>query len=159
MGTAGSMVLGEILLTRVDERLIRKRVSAGFRAVDEYELVFSERAAAERALTILEDALAEFELELNPHKTSIDQLPQELDNPGIQELRTFAIRDHPVGQQSDLLHLFSRAFDLQRSHPDKNILRYAVASLRKATVRESNAPLFQELVLQAVAYEAGVWPM
>ena len=110
-------------------------------------------------LTVLEDALADFELELNPHKTSIDQLPQQLDNPGIQELRRFNVRDHPVGQQSDLLHLFSRAFDLQRLFPDKNILRYAVASLRKTAIAEVNASLLQELVLQAVAYEAGVWPM
>jgi hypothetical protein len=159
IGPAASMLLGELLLTRVDERLIRKRVSTGFRAVDDYELVFSERAAAERALTVLEDALADFELELNPHKTSIDQLPQQLDNPGIQELRRFNVRDHPVGQQSDLLHLFSRAFDLQRLFPDKNILRYAVASLRKTAIAEVNASLLQELVLQAVAYEAGVWPM
>ena len=57
--------------------------------MDDYELLFDDRSDAERALTALEDALAEFELELNPQKTEIVSLPQELENPGIQELRGF----------------------------------------------------------------------
>jgi hypothetical protein len=159
IGPAVSMLLGELILTRVDEILARRRISNGFRAVDDYELTFRDRSAAEKALTLLEDALAEFELELNPHKTCIAELPQELENPGIQELRGFRVRKHVLGQRSDLFHLFTRAFDLQRRFPDRNILRYAVALLRKTDINAKNASLLQDLVLQAVAYEAGVWPM
>jgi hypothetical protein len=159
IGPAVSLLLGELILTRVDEMLARRRISNGFRAVDDYELAFRDRAAAERALTLLEDALAEFELELNPHKTSIAELPQKFENPGIQELRGFQIRAHRLGQRSDLFHLFTRAFDLQRQFPDSHILRYAAALLRKTDIDAKNASLLQDLILQAVAYEAGVWPI
>jgi hypothetical protein len=132
---------------------------ARFRYADDYELTFSERSRAERALTLLEDALAEFELELNPVKTAIYELPQELDNPGVQELRKFEFRTRYLSERSDLLQFFTRAFDLQRKFPDKAILRYAVSRLSPATVKTANAALMQALILQAVTYESGVWPM
>src|SRR5207253_3878392 len=114
---------------------------------------------AEQALKMLEDALAELELELNPVKTAIYELPQELDNPGVQELRKFEFRPRYQAERSDLLQFFTRAFDLQRKFPDKAILRYAVSRLSPATVKTANAALMQALILQAVTYESGVWPM
>ena len=163
------MLLAEIILSQVDARLEKEGIE-GFRFIDDYELVFTERSKAERALTILEDALAEFELELNPLKTKISDLPQELDNPGIQEIRTFPRRDsnprakpaqgedlHSM-QRSDLLHLFTRAFARQGEFPDKPILRYTVSSLVGVEVSSATAELLQALILQAVMHEPGVWP-
>ena len=69
------MLLGEIILAQVDLSLVGQGIRKGFRAVDDYELLFDDRSGAERALTALEDALAEFELELNPQKTRIVALP------------------------------------------------------------------------------------
>jgi hypothetical protein len=71
IGPASSMLLGEIILAQVDLKLEAQGISSGFRAVDDYELLFEDRSDAERALTVLEDALAEFELELNPQKTEL----------------------------------------------------------------------------------------
>ena len=143
----------------MDATLKARRILRGFRYADDYELTFSERSQAERALTLLEDALAELELELNPDKTAIYELPQELDNPGIQELRKFEFRTRYLSERSDLLQFFTRAFDLQRKFTDKAILRYAVSRLSPATVKTGNAELTQALILQAVTYESGVWPM
>ena len=157
IGPAASMFLSELLLAKVDSRLKARKISDGFRYADDYELTFSERSQAERALAILEDALAEFELELNPAKTAISELPQELDNPGIQELRSFDIR--PKHERSDLMHFFTRAFTLHRQFPEKAILRYAVSRLSPGNTKLPNAELIQRLILQAVAYESGVWPM
>jgi hypothetical protein len=157
IGPMASMLISEILLARVDAKLKRRKISQGFRYADDYELTFSERSQAERALTLLEDALAELELELNPAKTAVYELPQELDNPGVQELRKFEFRT--LYERSDLLQFFTRAFDLQRKFPDKAILRYAVQRLSPDTVRPGNAALMQSLILQAVTYEPGVWPM
>ena len=99
------------------------------------------------------------ELELNPVKTSIYELPQELDNPGIQELRKFEFRTRYLAERSDLLQFFTLAFALQRKFADKAILRYAVSRLSPATAKTANAALMQALILQAVTYEPGVWPM
>jgi len=151
------MLISEILLTRVDAKLKARKILHGFRYVDDYELTFSERSQAERALTLLEDALAELELELNPAKTAIYELPQELDNPGIQELRKFDFRTRYPAERSDLLQFFTRAFELQRKFADKAILRYAVSRLSPATIKTANAALTQALILQAVTYEPGVW--
>ena len=159
IGPVGSMLISEILLARVDAKLKSRKIVRGFRYADDYELTFSERSQAERALTLLEDALAEFELELNPDKTAICELPQELDNPGIQELRKFHFRTQGQSERSDLLQFFTRAFDLQRKFPDTAILRYAVSRLSPVTVKPENAALMQSLILQAVTYEPGVWPM
>ncbi len=170
IGPVSSMLLAEIILSQVDARLEKEGIRDGFRFIDDYELVFTERSKAERALTVLEDALAEFELELNPLKTKICDLPQELDNPGIQEIRAFPRRDshHRTGihlgqdlpsiQPSDLLHLFTRAFARQREFPDKSILRYTVSSLSGVRVSSATAELLQALILQAVMHEPGVWP-
>ncbi len=156
IGTATSFFLAEILLGRVDARLRARGISNGFRFADDYELIFSERSQAERALAILEDALSEFELELNPAKTKIVELPQELDNPGIQELRGFRFRSNRA-EKSDLLHFFTRAFALHERFPETTILRYAVSKLSPKRIKRDNADLFQSLLLQAVTYEAGVW--
>jgi len=139
-----------------DARLRRRGISSGFRFADDYELVFSERSQAERALAVLEDALSEFELELNPAKTRIVELPQELENPGIQELRGFRFDSSRAGK-SDLLHFFTRAFALHAKFPETTILRYAVSTLSPTHTKRDNADLFQSLVLQAVTYEPGVW--
>ena len=133
------MLISEILLTSVDRKLKARKILHGLRYADDYELTFSERSQAERALTLLEDALAELELELNPVKTAIHELPQELDNPGVQELRRFEFRTKYGSERSDLLQFFTRAFDLQRKFPDKAILRYAVSRLSPATVKAANA--------------------
>ena len=159
IGPAASMLISEILLTSVDAKLKARKVLHGFRYADDYELTFAERSQAERALTLLEDALAELELELNPVKTGIYELPQELDNPGVQELRRFEFRTRYRSERSDLLQFFTRAFDLQRKFPDQAILRYAVSRLSSATVKAANAALMQALILQAVTYEPGVWRM
>ena len=151
--------MSEILLTRVDAKLKARKILHGFRYADDYETSFSERSQAERGLTLLEDAFAEFELELNPVKTAIYELPQEFDNPGVQELRKFEFRTRSLSERSDLLQFFTRAFDLQRKFPDKAILRYTVSRLSPATVKTANAALMQALILQAVTYESGVWPM
>lgn len=159
IGPAASMLLSELVLAKVDGRLKAQKITTGFRYADDYELSFSERSHAERALAVLEDALAEFELELNPAKTDIAELPQELDNQGIQELRRFRFRSAYQAERSDLMHFFTRAFTLHRGFKDRPILRYAVSRLPARTVKPANASLTQALILQAVAYESGVWPM
>jgi len=159
IGPASSMLLGEIILAQVDLKLEKQGISSGFRAVDDYGLLFDDRSDAERALTALEDALAEFELELNPQKTEIVSLPEGLENPGIQELRGFRVREYnQTVERSDLLHFFTRAFARQREFPDKSILRYAVAALVNRTIHAANSALLQSLVLQCVIAEPGVWP-
>jgi hypothetical protein len=99
-----------------------------------------------------------YELELNPQKTSIKELPISIEDEAIEELRTFPIRSSSQGQRFDLLHYFNRAFALARQKPERPILRYAVGRLRRLKVTKVCCQLLQELTLQAASVEPGVWP-
>ena len=153
-----SVLLAHILLGAVDKRLDRDGFAMGTRFMDDYELVFESRSDAEGALAALEEALAEYELELNPQKTGIEALPMSMEDEAIQELRAFPIRTTSQGQRFDLLHYFNRAFTLAKQKPARPILRYAVGRLRRLKMARGCCELLQELVLQAASVEPGVWP-
>ena len=76
-------------------------------------------------MAILEDALSEFELELNPSKTRVIELPQELDNPGIQELRGFA--SITLSNRHLISCIFHARIHAPRKISETTILRYAVS--------------------------------
>jgi len=158
IGPDTSILLAHVLLGAVDKRLRAGGFAVGTRFMDDYELLFESRSEAERGLAALEEALAEYELELNPQKTSIEELPISIEDEAIEELRTFPIRTTSQGQRFDLLHYFNRAFALAKQKPDRPILRYVVGRLRRQKVTRSCCELLQELVLQAASVEPGVWP-
>lgn len=158
IGPDTSILFAHVLLGAVDKRLKAGGFAVGTRFMDDYELVFESRSEAERALAVLEEALADYELELNPQKTSIEELPISIEDEAIEELRTFQIRTTSQGQRFDLLHFFNRAFALAKQKPDRPILRYAVGRLRRLKVTKKCCELLQELVLQAASVEPGVWP-
>lgn len=159
IGPDTSLLLSHILLAPVDKALKRRKVHHGFRFMDDYELAFESRSEAEKALAILEEELGVFELELNSLKTRIVELPTELDHPGIQELRAMRIRPEGNGQDSDIIHFFSKAFELARRFPEKAILNYAVGRVKNLGDSNVCAKLTQELVLQCITAEPGVWPI
>ena len=113
IGPDTSLVVAELVLAAVDTKLQHNVPLSGFRYVDDYELTFSSRSAAEEALAAIESCLTDFGLVLNPRKTSIQELPLPLRERWAIELSRSLVRedDHPVGQRDDILTLFSIAFD------------------------------------------------
>ena len=108
IGPDSSLVVAEAILTSVDAKLTHLKPS-GFRYVDDYEIGFGSLAEAEEMLTELQGLLAEYELHLNPRKTSIIEGPIPLDEDWVIELGRFAFRDStPVRQLNDAIS-FSRA--------------------------------------------------
>jgi hypothetical protein len=76
VGPDTSFVLGEVILSTVDELTARELKSArGYRYYDDYEIAVGSRGEAEGALHRLQDVLATFGLQLNPAKTKILELP------------------------------------------------------------------------------------
>jgi len=99
----------------------------GFRFMDDYEFGFSTRTAAEAALAVIEEVLAEYELAVNPRKTTVDQLPIPLDRPWVEEFRSDVVG---FDTTSALIGYFNRAFELKQRFPGDPVLAYAVARLR-----------------------------
>lgn len=157
IGPDTSIPIGEALLASVDN-LVANRIGGsltGFRFVDDYELVFGTFTEAENARNILQDSLAEFELQLNPRKTRIIELPSTLDTSWAQELSSFAIGSQRANVlQSQLIRYFSRAFELARLFPGDPVLKYAVRRIPAEDTRTASLML-QRLLFQTAAADPG----
>lgn len=156
IGPDTSLLLAHVLLAPVDKALKKRGITNGFRFLDDYELVFETRSLAEEALATLEEGLAEYELELNSLKTSIQELPLELETSAIVALRGLPIQGSGTSDSS-LVAFFNMAFLLAKENPSIAILRFAVARINNLKETPRNPKLTQDLVLQSATIEPGVW--
>ena len=159
IGPDTSLVLAEILLAAVDEEL-QKQIGTvhGYRAIDDYQLVFPTFSAAEGALTALQGVFDEFDLQLNEEKTGISELPARLDDLWPAHLRQAIIRNSAIRQGRDLLDFFSLAFGLARENPKASVLRYALSRVRGLNIADVNWAIYQNLLFQCAHAEPGTLP-
>jgi hypothetical protein len=157
IGSDTSLVIAELLLCELDNSLTRKLPNSGkFRYIDDYELGFTTYAEAEAGLAILQQILSEYELNLNPHKTTILDLPQPLELAWAVELSNQNISSTtPMSQERDLKRFFDKAFELAKSNPQEHVLKYAISVLRSTTVHQDNWLILQALLMQCINVETG----
>ena len=128
IGPDTSSVLGEIIASAIDSRIETAESGvSGFRYADDYRLFTKSKSDAERLLTVVREAAREFELELNPTKTNISEIPFGMEAAWIRPLRTHEFRSKPGIQKSNLISYFSIATNLQSIYPDDRVFRYAVS--------------------------------
>lgn len=153
IGPDASFVTAEIIACAIDKQLRSNGLTSGMRFMDDYEFGFDSRSAAESALSIIEEVLADFELAINPRKTSIDQLPVELDRPWRAELRSYRFDAERDATPTELVSYFNRVFELKSKYPSDAVLAYAVARLRSVDVEDWD--LLQNLICQCALAEPG----
>jgi hypothetical protein len=151
VGPDASLVVAEVLACAVDKEL-QNRGLFGMRFMDDYEIGFLSRSGAEAGLATVEEVLAEFELAINPRKTSINKLPVELDRLWAAEIKTYPFKEGNVAGR-DLLHYFNHVFELKRAYPSDAVLSYAVSRLRSIEI--DDRPLLQNLICQCALAEPG----
>lgn len=158
IGPDPSFLAAELILTAIDVQLAAKHPDLhGFRYLDDYEFACSSKTEAEVLRVALESALADFELAMNPTKTSIQPLPIPVGESWPDEIHDFEIRDDvPQHTTNDLLALFSMATGLAQDHP--GALKYALSSCREVTIPRSFWSTFQHLVWSAVSSELTALP-
>ena len=164
IGPDTSLVVAEVLLAAVDAILLKSKRGlnrSGFRYVDDYELTFESLRSAEDALVEIQAALSHFELNLNPKKTYIKELPLPLDKPWVHDLQLIGIREKgsPVGQRNDVLSLFSCAYELAAEHSGDSVLRYAVSRVQGLDVGSDAWRSFHNCLLGAAAADASTLPV
>ena len=93
VGPDASLLLAEVILSKVDNSVLAACAGKGFRFIDDYELVFDSELRAIEIRTALQSALAEFRLTLNPLKTGIRRLPVGLDDDSV-------VREHAPQRHS-----------------------------------------------------------
>ena len=161
IGPDTSFIIAEMLLSSVDADFCTYMEEAnlpinGHRSFDDYEFGFTSRADAESAIAILEGVLGEYELQLNPGKTTIVELPIPVEPSWISELRLFSFG--PGSQPWRLRGYFDRAFLASQSNPDAEILKYAIQRLRSVKIAEDNWTLCEDFLLQSAMVEPSALP-
>ena len=156
IGPDTSLVIAELLGTAVDLQLPPYVKSHAFRYIDDIECGFMNASDAESALAAIQNEFAAFELSLNPRKTRVSELPQDMEAFWVPHLRLFGFSGS--GQRLALLGFFGRAFELAKQHPQEAILKYAVQRMRSVTVSSDNWPLYEDLLLGCLAIESGTTP-
>jgi hypothetical protein len=160
VGPDTSLLAAEIVLAEVD-RLLLSEIGPvkGFRYIDDYELYFSTAGAAETGLSILEGCLADFELTINPRKTSIVGVPDPLQESWVSDLLRFPVRSGSATQTlNDSIAFFSHAFELARRNPTDGVLKYAVLRARSFPIQARGWRTFEGLVLAAVSADPTTLP-
>lgn len=156
IGPDTSLVVAEILASAIDQRLQGAIARRGYRYIDDISCGFRTVAEAEAALGQLQHLVSEHQLQLNPRKTKITELPGALEARWVPHLRLFKIRGlKPSAQQTDIFAFFGRAFELATEAREEAILRYAIRRMRSVNVLERNWTLYQSLLLQCVSVEPG----
>lgn len=162
IGPDTSLPIGELILTAVD-RLVKSHLDKcklvrGFRFVDDYEFVCNSIVDAEFILNILQNALGEYELHINPRKTRILELPNIFDTPWVQDLATFQLEsEKPDVLHSQIIRYFNRAFELTKDNPGEPVLKYAVRRVSEIDCKTTSevAQLLQRLLFQAAVVDPG----
>ncbi|MGE4194915.1 MAG: RNA-directed DNA polymerase [Pseudodesulfovibrio sp.] len=80
IGPDTSLIIAEIILSQVDKEVVSANNLSGFRFVDDYEISCKSMAEVETVISVLETALSRYELQLNPAKLKIIELPDDLDS-------------------------------------------------------------------------------
>lgn len=159
IGPDTSLVIAEAILSSVDRQLKGSIAKRGFRYIDDIGCGFRTVAEAEETLGLLQHLIGDLQLQLNPKKTRITELPSELEASWVPHLRLFAFRSSSAtAQQTDLLSYFGRAFELAASQREEAILRYSVQRLRSVNILEKNWALYESLLLQCLSVEPGTAP-
>ncbi len=156
IGPDTSLAVAEIILSSIDNKLGSVVTKREFRYIDDIGCGFKSISEAEDALANLQRCLGDLQLQLNPKKTKITELPSELEALWVPHLRSFRFRfSKPYAQRTDLLSYFGRAFELSNTDREEAVLRYAVQRMRSIAIYETNWQLYESLLLQCLSVEPG----
>lgn len=154
IGPDSSWALAECILARIEGQLrVKLPALVGDRYNDDFELAFASVAEAEAGMSVLQEILAEYELSLNPRKTSIVELPSRVEGDGVAELRGWNFRAGAKAQRTDIVDYFDRLADLIVADRGGNIASYAVARLRDVAFASTSWPLLEACLLQLLVAE------
>jgi hypothetical protein len=129
------------------------------RFFDDLEYFATSRRQVEEVLQVWEAELAQFELVLNPDKTSIDDAPFATESAWHGELASMRIREtSEIAESNDILEFFDRAFALARAHPKDTVVNFAIRRFKDWTFSNEGWQTYLGLLLPAVIAEPSAIP-
>lgn len=125
IGPHSSNVISEIILTRIDETLLKRGYTRLTRHIDDYAFYATSHHEAEQFIRELNMALREYELYLNEKKTQIVELPQPASASWVNELNRFTFPDGEI-RFLTIRSFLDLALDLSQQHETSAVLNYAI---------------------------------
>jgi len=166
VGPDTSQIISEIIGTAIESELVNEGVELnGIRFIDDFILFFRDKNEAQIALAKLHDVLNRYELEINPHKTFIEELPYILEPEWKSALRQYHFRklsnqkQYVVAQKTDVINYFSRTFEYCNQFPDKNILLYSIKKIQNEKILKENWALTESLILKTMILNGSCIPI
>ena len=148
IGDDFSFITAELVLSAVDERLSSQcRYVSAIRYFDDYEIIFDTREGANTGRSILESILKDFNLHLNPRKTKVVELPSQLENTWIRDLRSFELTR--LARRSRIYDFFDLAIEHQESNPDQLVMSYAISRFDHV-ISANNWSALEPILLQVL---------
>ncbi|MDE2979143.1 MAG: RNA-directed DNA polymerase [Acidobacteriota bacterium] len=153
IGPHSSNLLAEIILTSVDEKILKRGYSRVVRHIDDYRFYAKTHEEAERFLRELSLELRKFELVLNDRKTRILRMPRPLANEWVRQLNGSRLARGKgrvgIGPPRSLLDL---ALKLAQENGTSAVLNYAIKMV-PARLYPRARPLFvRQVVNLALQY-------
>jgi hypothetical protein len=153
IGPDSSLLIAEIILSAIDERL-RKHADRIIRYMDDYEIVAETEGEALHLLAELQNELLKFELHLNPSKTGVYPLPVALEQRWTAPLNQHALDPTDKAFKTQVIQFFDTAFDLSLQFPNEAVLKYAIGRIANLTLKAEHA-LVEDLLLQSARIQPG----
>ena len=119
----------------------------------------SSRADAEGALATIELVAKNLELELNPSKTEIEELPEVIEPPWLTDVRAMQLRPDDSAQRFDLLALFNTALNSLRRYPTEPVLKYVVKQTLGADIHGDNWDIYESLLCHTIVADVATLPL
>ncbi|MDD9265045.1 RNA-directed DNA polymerase [Bacillus toyonensis] len=159
IGPDSSYIISEIIGSVMDVEIYKELSTEGIRYTDDFYFFFNSLSEAEEGLTKLQKILKKFELEINPDKTEIYQLPQALEYNWTSEIRNYEFHNKIRRQKTDLVTFFSKAFNFSKKYPNEYVLKYALARIRNELIHKENWEFYESLILNSMIAEPSVLPI
>lgn len=154
IGPDVSLVLAESILAQIDKEIASLGLGV-MRHMDDYELVFQTEAQALEARSRLQANLIEYELNLNPAKTSIRALPQPIEDAWVAKLNSVELETWNPDFKKNVIRYCDIAFRLAHESPNEGILKYAAGRLSKVDPPHGSENLVANLLSQFASNEPG----
>lgn len=156
IGPDTSMLVAELILSDLDKE-ISTFTRHGFRFIDDFEFSFERRSDAEACLSRLQEYLSQVELDLNPHKTYVAELPFPIGTPWKRAISDHSLlKKDEIDNANELISFFDLAFGLRKDSPNDFILNFAVARLSSLHVSDETVEVLVDLLCQSVMVEPGL---
>jgi hypothetical protein len=109
------------------EKLAKKHLRESILG-DDIECGCEKESEAHKVLGTFENALRDFELEINPEKVEMLSGPSAIEGPWLYRLRD--IRKNEGIEANEITEMFSFLAELAQRHPNDHVFRYFLRKMR-----------------------------